>query len=313
MANSHPLDGKLVVLTGGSGFIGNYVAQALLETGARLRIASRHPEKGFTLKPLANLGQLQFARCDITNEASVEATLRGADAVVNLVGSFEGDLDRLMGRGSGTVARLAKAAGATALVHVSAIGADIESETGYGHAKGLGEKLVLENFAEATILRPSLVFGKDDEFLNMFAGLISKMPVLPVFGPDAPLQPVFVDDVAEAVVRSLAAPAKHGGKIYELGGPETVTMMELNERIAEAQGRDRSFIPVPDAVSGIFATLPLTPMSSDQWALLKDGNTVSEGAAGFAKLGIEPRPIGLFLERWMTRYRRHGRFTASAA
>ncbi len=313
MANTDPLNGKLVVLTGGSGFLGNYVAQNLLERGARLRVASRNPEKAFGLKPLADLGQLQFARCDLNNEQSVAAILNGADAVVNLVGSFEGDLIQLMGRSTGNLAKTAKAAGAQAFVHVSAIGADAESTAEYAQAKALGEKLVLEAFPKASIMRPSIVFGKDDNFLNMFAGMIRMMPVLPVFGPDAKLQLVWVDDVAEAIVTALADPAKHGGKTYELGGPEQLTMLEINERIAEAQGRSRTFLPMPDAASGAFAALPLTPMSRDQWTLLKQGNVVSEGAKTFKHLGIEPKPLSLFLDRWMKRYRRYGRFGATTA
>ncbi|WP_128891735.1 complex I NDUFA9 subunit family protein [Erythrobacter sp. HKB08] len=309
MAQTHPLNGKLVLVTGGTGFLGNYVAQALLECGARLRVAGRHPEKARDLKPLANLGQLQLARVDLTNERSVEAAVQGVDAVVNLVGSFEGDLMKLMGESAGMLAEKAKAAGASAFVQVSAIAADLESEADYSRAKALGEKLVLEAFPKATILRPSIIFGKDDNFLNMFAGLIRTFPVLPVFAPEAKLQLVYVDDVAEAVRVALADPKAHGGKTYELGGPEQVSMMEINERIAEAQGRKRTFLPMPDAASGAFAALPGTPMSSDQWTLLKQGNVVSGEYPGFDKLGIEPRPLGLFLEKWMVRYRKHGRFT----
>ena len=312
MAKSDPLNGKLVVITGGSGFLGNYVAQALLERGARLRIASRHPEQAFSLKPLANLGQIQFARCDILNERSVGAVVNGADAVVNMAGSFDGDLIELMGRSAGRLASAAKAAGATSFVQVSAIGADAESTAEYSQAKALGEQLVLEAFPSATILRPSIIFGKDDNFLNMFAGLIQFMPVLPVFAPEAKLQLVYVDDVAEAVAETLANPGKHGGKTYELGGPEQLSMMEINQRISAAQGRERTFVPMPDMVSGIFAALPLTPMGSDQWTLLKQGNVVADKASGFKQLGIEPKPLGLFLDRWMVKYRKHGRFAVAS-
>ena len=142
----------------------------------------------------------------------------------------------------------------------------------------------------------------------MFAGLIRTFPILPVFGPEAKLQPVFVDDLAEAIARALEDPGSFGGKTFELGGPETVTMLELNRRIAAAQRRSRSFLPVPDSISSVFASLPGTPMSSDQWSLLKAGNTVSGELPGFEKLGIKPRPLDLFLDRWMVRYRKHGRF-----
>lgn len=311
MSTASPLQGKLVTVFGGGGFIGNYVAQSLLERGARLRIASRNPEKGFVLKPLANLGQLQFARCDITKDESVAAALHGADYVVNLVGAFAGNLTELMGEAPGRMAALAKANGVGAFVHMSAIGPDPDSSAEYARGKALGEQKVLEAFPEATILRPSIVFGKDDMFLNMFGGMIEMLPALPVFAPDAKLQLVFVDDVAEAVAVALENPAEHGGHVYELGGPEQLTMMEINERIAAAQGRKRRFIAMPDSVSGIFAALPGTPMSKDQWTLLQPGSVVSGSTRTFADLGIEPRPLGLFLDKWMLRYRRFGRFGLS--
>ncbi len=309
MALDNALNGKLVVLMGGSGFIGNYVAQALLDRGARLRIASRNPEKAFTLKPLANLGQLQFARCNALDRRSVEQCIEGADAVVNLVGSFEGDLRKLMGESAGWMAAAAKKTGAAAFVHVSAIAADESGESEYAEAKKLGEQLVREAFPKATILRPSILFGDNDNFIQMFAQLISSLPILPVFGPEAKLQPVYVDDVAEAVAVSLENPGKHGGKLFELGGPEVLTMMEVNERIAQAQHRKRTFLPMPDGVSSVFASLPGTPMSSDQWRLLSSGNVVSGEHSTFKQLGISPKPLGLFLDKWMVRYRKHGRFS----
>ncbi|AOL22351.1 NADH dehydrogenase [Erythrobacter litoralis] len=308
MTNTSSLSDTLVTVFGGSGFIGNYVAQSLLQRGARLRIASRHPEHSHSLKPLANLGQLQFASCDITDEGSVAAALHGATHVVNLVGAFEGDLEKLMGEAPGTMARIAKANGARAFVHMSAIGPDADSTAAYARAKALGEQRVHEAFPEATILRPSIVFGKDDNFLNMFGQLIQFMPVLPVFGPDAKLQLVHVDDVAEAIAVALEQPEAHGGHIYELGGPEQLTMMEINRRIAAAQGRKRRFLAMSDTLSGLFASLPGTPMSKDQWTLLQPGSTVSGEHRTFADLGIEPKPLGLFLDKWMVRYRKQGRF-----
>ncbi|MEM7780733.1 MAG: complex I NDUFA9 subunit family protein [Pseudomonadota bacterium] len=308
---SSPLSGELVTVFGGGGFIGNYVAQALLARGARVRIASRNPEKGWPLKPLANLGQLQFAHCDITREDSLTASLHEAAYVVNLVGDFAGDLTNLMGEAPGQMASIAAANGAKAFVHVSAIGPDANSSAEYARAKALGEERVLAAFPNATVLRPSIVFGEDDGFINMFAGMIEMIPALPVFGPDAKLQLVYVDDVAEAIAVSLEAPESHGGKTFELGGPEQLSMMEINERIAGAQGRKRRFIAMPDGMSSLFASLPGTPMSRDQWTLLKPGSTVSEGALTFADLGITRRPLGQFLEKWMLRYRRFGRFGLS--
>lgn len=313
MAISKALQDRLVVITGGSGFFGRHVAQALLEQGARLRIASRNPEKAFALKPLANLGQLQFARCDVTNPASVAAAMQGADMVVNLVGAFDGDLMQLIAGGAENVAKAAAITGASAMVHVSAIGADLTSEAEYARAKAQSELDVLAAFPKATVLRPSLLFGEDDGFLTMFAGLISTLPVLPVFAPQARLQMLFVDDAADAVVAALADPARHGGKTYEIAGDEAISMLELHQRIAAAQGRKRSFIEMPDMVSGIFAALPGTPMGRDQWILLKQGNVPSGKYPGIAKLGIEPRPLDLFLSRWMVKYRKHGRFSQPAS
>ena len=308
MSNSNPFEDKLVTVFGGAGFIGNYVAQSLLERGARLRIASRNPEKGFSLQPLADLGQLQLVRCDITNEQSVTAAISGASYVVNLVGVFAGDQTKVMGEAPGTIARIAKQEGVEALVHVSAITPGADSTAEYARAKALGEERVMEAFQKATILRPSIVFGKDDNFLNMFGGMIANLPALPVFAPEAKLQLVYVDDVAEAVLRALEHPANHGGKTFELGGPEQLTMMEINERIAAAQGRERRFIAMSDGISGLFAAIPGTPMSRDQWTLLKPGNVVSGDHPGFKELGIEPKPLGLFLDKWMVRYRKFGRF-----
>jgi NADH dehydrogenase len=218
-----------------------------------------------------------------------------------------------MAGGAETVARAAAEAGAPAMVHVSAIGAAADSPSGYAQAKAAAEEAVRAAFPAATILRPSVLFGEDDKFVTMFAGLIAAFRVLPVFAPQAGLQPLYVDDAAEAVVAALADPRLHAGKTFEIAGPETITMLELNRRIAEAQRRKRTFIEVPDAVSGFFAMLPGTPMSTDQWLLLKQGNAPSGALPGLKQLGITPRPLGLFLDRWMTRYRRFGRFNEAAA
>lgn len=302
------LYGKVVTVLGGSGFFGRHLAQELLARGARLRIASRHPERAFAVKPLGTLGNVQFVRCDLSRPETVGPALVGADAVVNLIGAFAGDLDALQGRGVGRIASAARAAGVASFVHVSAIGADAGSASGYARTKAEGEQAVLAEFPSATILRPSILFGADDDFVNMFAGLIAKLPALPVFAPQAKLQPLFVDDAAEAVAAALCQPEKHAGKIYEIAGPEVITMLELNQRIAKAQGRNRLFAELPDAVSGLIASLPLAPISRDQWALLKAGNMASGEKPGLKALGVTPRPLGLFLDRWMVRYRKFGRF-----
>jgi NADH dehydrogenase len=307
------LRGKLVAVIGGSGFFGKHLAQELLARGARLRIASRHPERAYALKPLGNLGQVQFVRCDVTRSASLAAAVVGADAVVNLVGAFAGDLDAVQGAGAGKIAQAAKAAGA--FVHVSAIGAHAASPVDYARTKAEGEQAVLAAFPEAIVLRPSILFGPDDNFVNMFAKLIALLPALPVFAPDAKLQPLFVDDAAEAVSAALAAPGLHAGNIYEIAGPEVLTMAEINRRIAAAEGRERWLIELPDLLGGMiakFGFLPGAPITSDQFALLKAGNVASGALPGLKALGVTPRPLGLFLDRWLVQYRKHGRFGAKA-
>ena len=318
MANgrARDLDGMLVALVGGSGFLGTHIAQELLARGARLRVCSRHPERAFRLKPLGGLGQTQFVAVDVLKPQTVAKALVGVDAVVNLVGAFAGDLDSLQGAGVARVAEAAKAAGAVAFVHVSALGADAASDVAYARTKAEGEAAVLGAFPAATILRPSILFGEDDKFLNMFGALMAKLPVLPVFGPEAKLQPVFVDDAAEAVANVLAAPAAHAGKTYELAGPEVVTMGELNRRIAKAADRSPVLAELPDAVSGLIAAatgwLPGAPITTDQWKLLVAGNVAGGVLPGIEALGVSPRPMGLFLDRWMTRYRKFGRFGVKA-
>ena len=307
---------KLVVVMGGSGFVGRHLAQELLNRGARLRVVSRRPERAAGLKPLANLGQVQLLRADMTRSDSLTQALAGADAVVNLAGTFAGDLDAVMGRGAGALAQAATAAGVSAFVHVSAIGADAEGETDYARAKAAGEAAVRAAFPTATIIRPSVLFGPDDQFINMFAGLSASLPVLPVFGSSAKLQPLFVDDLALAICTALENPAAHGGKTFELGGPEVVTMGELNRRVALAAGRSPLFAELPDAVSAAFAMLtgwlPFAPLSRQQWKLLKAGNVTSGQLPGCLALGITPRPMGLFLDRWLVRFRKHGRFDKQA-
>lgn len=309
MARNNPLDGKLVVLFGGGGFVGTHVAQALLARGARLRLAGRSAGDALSLKPLANLGQMQFAPCDVRHPGSVAAALAGADAAVNLVGSFHGDLMALMGAGAGNIAEAAAAAGVESLVQVSAIGADAGSPSRYAQAKAAGEAAVQSAFPSATIIRPSVLFGQQAGLIPLIAGMVRTWPIVPVFAPHAPLRALFVGDAAHAIVHALADPLAHGGKIYEIAGPEDLTMLGLHEEVARLQGRKRLFPQVPDALSALMTKLPLVPLSSDQWEMLKAGNVPSGQYPGIEALGVEPKPIGLFLDRWMTRYRRHGRFS----
>ncbi len=308
MATASPLNGKLVTLIGGSGFIGSLIAEELLERGARVRIAAREPEKAFKLKPLANLGQIQFAKCNVKDVRSVEACVEGSDAVAYLVGTFGSDQRQLQAKGAGKAATAAKATGASAFLYMSAIGADPEKETGYYRTKGEGEQLVREAFPKATVIRPSAVFGEQDGMIPMFADLVAMMPVLPVFGPDSELQPIWVDDLATACVNALENPSKHGGKTFEAAGPDTFSMMQINKMIAKAQARERMFVPMPGPIAKMIAALPLTPINSDQYAMLENGSIATKGTPQIDRLGVEPKPLLLFLDRWMVRYRKHGRF-----
>jgi NADH dehydrogenase len=303
------LDGKLVALVGGTGFFGRHLAQELLDRGARLRIASRHPEKAYKVKPLAGLGQVQMVAVDVTKPHTLEVALTGVDAVVNLVGAFAGNLDAVQGKGAGQIAAIARARGVTRFVHISAIGADAASSIGYARTKAEGEVAVLAAFPDAVVLRPSVLFGVDDNFLNLFAGFTA-LPVLPVFAPTALLQPLDVDDAAQAVGNVLANPAPHAGLTYELGGPEALTVMDLNRRIARATGRSPVIVPLPESLATLIAAMPLTPISRDQLALLRQGNVASDALPGIRALGVSPRPLDLFLDRWLVTYRKNGRFGA---
>jgi NADH dehydrogenase len=308
MARRDPLVNKLVVLIGGGGFLGRHVAEELLKREARLRIAGRHPEQAHAIRPLANLGQIQFSRCDVNSARSIEAAVNGADAVVYLVGTFGANQEAVQATGAARAAQAAAAQGAGAFVYVSAIGADPESETGYASTKAQGEAQVLAAFPGATVLRPSILFGEDDEFINLFARAIAAFPAIPVFGGAARLQPLYVDDAAQAVAEVLSNPEPHRGRTYELAGPEVFTMADLHRRIASAQGRERALLPVPDALGALFVALPGTPMNSEQWKLLQRGSVAAGDLPGIAELGITPRPLSLFLDRWMARYRKRGRF-----
>lgn len=297
----------LVTLVGGGGFLGRYIAQALMRRGARVRVAQRDPRRAWFLKPLGSLGQTQFVACDVSRPDTVRRAVDGADAVVNLVGTLAGDFDRIHVAGARTVAETAAATGASALVQMSAIGADPGSSSAYGRSKGEGEAAVLAAFPNATILRPSVVFGQEDRFLNRFAGMMT-LPVVPILSPATKFQPVFVGDVADAVAEAVANPTEHGGRTYALGGPEVLTMAELNRWIAGATGREPNFVEVPDAIGAILAKLPLVPITGDQWEMLRRDNVVPQGAEGLEALGVTPTPLAAVAPEWLVRFRRAGRF-----
>lgn len=303
---------RLVTLIGGGGFAGRYVAQALLKAGARVRVAQRDPRSAWFLKPLGGLGQTQFVATDVRRPDSLARALGGSDAVVNLAGAFGRDAYAINTAGAENAAKAAAAAGASAFVQISAIGADPEARSDYGRSKGEGEQLVRAAFPAATILRPSFIFGREDQFVNRFAAMAARMPFVPVLRGRTRIQPVYVADVAAAVVKALADPAAYGGKTFELGGPEVMTFTGFHRRLAEAIGRKARLIELPDAAGAGLATLgflPGAPITWDQWLMLQSDNVAS--GEGFEELGITPTPLGAVAPAWLVQYRRHGRFADS--
>jgi NADH dehydrogenase len=304
------MQGKLITVFGGGGFLGRYVAQVLLGQGARLRIAGRNANSANHIKPLGNLGQVQLMEADIRKPASVARAVMDADAVVNLVGSFA-DMDAVQNIGAGIMAQAAADAGVKALVHISAIGADAHSDAAYGQSKAGGEAAVHAAFPAAVTLRPSIVFGREDQFINRFAGLIRMLPVVPVIGAATKFQPVFAGDVAKAVAAALV---HQDGRVLELGGPEIFSMMELNRWIAKAIGRDPLFVEVPDIAAKMLAKgtgwMPGAPITDDQFKMLGRDNVVT-GTDGLAAYGIVPTPLDVIAADWLNIYRKHGRFGSS--
>jgi NADH dehydrogenase len=305
---------RLVTLFGGGGFLGRYVAQALFNQGVRVRIAQSEPRKAFFLKPLGGLGQTQFVPADIRYPKQVAAAIKNSDAVINLVGVLKGDFEGLHGDGARNVAEACADQDIGSLVHVSAIGADPESESAYGRTKGEGEQAVRSAFPGATIMRPSVVFGREDNFVNRFAGIARLSPVLPVIRGATKFQPVYAADVGKAIPAAALDPRHHGGKVYELGGPQVLTMRELMEWICQATNRNRTLVDIPDPAAKMMARatgwLPAAPITWDQWLMLQRDNVVSEGAEGLRTFGIAPTPLSSVSEGWLTSYRRNGRFAA---
>jgi len=305
---------KLVTLIGGGGFLGRYVAQALLAQGARVRIAQRRPRDAWFLKPLGGLGQTQFVAADVRLPDTVANAVAGSDAVVNFAGTFDASqYDAVHAVGAGNVASAAAAAGVEALVHLSAIGADPQSPAAYGRSKAEGERAVRAAFPGATIIRPSILFGREDRFVNRFAAMIAGKRFVPVLRGGMKFQPVWVVDAANAVVAALADPLSHGGRTYELGGPDVLTMGEIFRWIARETGNTPAFIDLPDPIGGLIAMLPMSPITGDQWRMLRVDNVVSPTGVGFDAFGIAPTPLAAVAPGWLVQYRRHGRFGALAA
>jgi NADH dehydrogenase len=306
---------RLATVFGGSGFIGRYVVQRLAKQGWTVRAAVRRPDQALFLKPLGEIGQITPIAANLRHQGSVETAVEGADAVINLVGLLyqrgRQRFDAVHVEGSGRAAAAALKAGATRFVQISAIGADPASPAAYGRTKAAGEAAVKAVFPDATILRPSIVFGPEDQFFNRFAQMTRIAPALPLIGGGhTRFQPVYVGDVADAV---LAAVERQDtvGRTYELGGPEIRTFRELMELMLAEIGRKRLLVPIPFAVATLQAAflqfLPVPPLTVDQVKLLKRDNVVATGMPGLKELGVSPAALELILPTYLARYRPSGR------
>lgn len=314
---------KLVTIYGGSGFVGRYIARRMAQAGWRVRVAVRRPNEALFVKTYGVVGQVEPVLCNIRNDASVAQVMQGADAVVNCVGILAPDgkntFESIQNEGAARVARAAAAEGCDTMVQISAIGADADARSDYARTKALGERAVLEHMPNAVILRPSIVFGPEDDFFNRFAGMARLGPVLPVVGANTKFQPVYVDDVAHAAQLALTGKAAPG--VYELGGPEVSTFRELMEMMLDIIGRRRLIVNIPFFAAhgmalggGIAQTLSLgvikAPITSDQVKNLAVDNVVSEDAKGFAELGIEPTDMDVILPDYLWRFRPSGQYAA---
>lgn len=317
----------VVTLFGGSGFIGSQAVRALARRGWRIRVAVRNPVLAIEIQPLGDPGQIQFMRCDITNPTDVAQAVRGADAVVNLVGVLHDaggkrGFDAVHTEAAKTIAEAAKAAGVERLVQISAIGADAASPSAYGRTKAQAEAAVRAVYPDAVILRPSLVFGAGDSFLNRFAAMATMAPALPLIGGgETRLQPVYVGDVAEAIARGVTR-ADAAGRTYELGGPSLYTFREVLELVRRETGRDRMLVSVPFIVAKPLGSLlqlsrfvGLTPpLTRDQVLMLEKDNVVAADALGLSDLGIDhPAGMAAIAPSYLWRYRVGGQFAEAPA
>ncbi len=315
----------LVTVFGGSGFLGRAVVRALCKRDYRIRVAVRRPELAGHLQPLGKVGQIHAVQANVRYPASVAAAMRGADVAVNLVGilaqSSAQTFDAVQAEGAGSVAQAAAAAGAR-MVHVSAIGADANSASRYARSKAAGEQAVLAAVPSATIFRPSVVFGPEDDFTNRFAALARISPAMPLIGGGVTrLQPVFVGDVATAVAAAVDGNAKTGS-VYELGGPEVLTMREIMEAILEITARERMLVSLPFGLAKLQALfLQFAPgafkLTPDQVELLRSDNVVSEAAKAsgltLEGLGIAPDSLEAVAPQYLWRFRKAGQFTHKSA
>ncbi len=315
---------KLVTIYGGSGFVGRYIARRMAKEGWRVRVAVRRPNDALFVKPYGVVGQVEPVFCNIRDDGSVRAVMAGADAVVNCVGVLNeigrNGFQATQADGAARIARIAAETGVAHLVQISAIGADAASNSEYARTKAAGEAGVLAAFPGAVILRPSVIFGQEDQFFNRFAGMARLGPILPVVGAGTKFQPVYVDDVAQAAV--LGATGRAASGIYELGGPDVATFRSLMQQMLAVIQRRRLILNIPFPVARMMAwgfdmlqavTLGLIPngmLTRDQVRNLARDNVVAKGARGLGDLGITPTAMGAVLPEYLWRYRPSGQYAA---
>ena len=313
---------KLVTIYGGSGFVGRYIARRMAKEGWRVRVAVRHPNEAIFVKPYGVVGQVEPLLCNIRDDASVRAVMQGADAVVNCVGILneigKNTFDDVQAEGAERIARIAAEEGIHRMVQLSAIGASADSSSAYARTKARGEEGVLRHQPEAVILRPSIIFGPEDQFFNRFAGMTRLGPVLPVVGAETRFQPVYVDDVAHAAVMGILGQAKPG--IYELGGPDVRTFRELMAGMLEVIRRRRLIVNVPFWAAMVMGfgfdmlqrlTLGLIPngmITRDQVRNLRKDNVVGDGVMTLEDLGITPTALEAVLPDYLWRFRPSGQY-----
>lgn len=315
------MQNDLVTVFGASGFVGRHAVRALAKEGYRIRAICRKPNLANFLLPAGQVGQIQIVKGNINNDEDVVRAVTGAAAVVNATGVLYGHgrqgFESINADAPGRIARAAFAAGVTTLVHVSALGADTEADSGYSRSKGLGERAMREAFPRVTILRPSLVFGPEDSFFNQFAGLARYLPALPLIGGGhTRFQPVYVADLANAILRSVSD-ARTAGRTYQLGGPSVYSFRQLIEFILKETGRKRLLLPLPSFLASIQAfflelpsfILPLKPLlTMDQVRLLKIDNVVQPGAFTLDDLGITPASVEAIVPGYLWRFHPKGQF-----
>jgi uncharacterized protein YbjT (DUF2867 family) len=315
---------KLVTIYGGSGFVGRYIARRMAKSGWRVRVAVRRPNEAMFVKPYGAVGQVEPVFCNIRDDASVSSVMQGADAVVNCVGilapSGKNKFDAVQHEGAERIARLAAAAGIDKMVQISAIGADANSSSDYARTKALGEEGVLQHMPNAIILRPSIVFGNEDEFFNRFAAMSRMGPILPVVGAGTKFQPVYVDDVAIAAEMAVTGKAPAG--IYELGGPQVASFRELMTLMLGVIRRRKLVLNIPFFAANLMGlgfdmlqtlSLGLIPnkmITRDQVKNLRNDNVVAIDAKGFADLGIKPTAMEAILPDYLWRFRSSGQYDA---